>query len=221
MRQSFPIRWPESNGWLALSGSPGPRSEIRAQALSRANANGVIACVSLADDMGDDLMDDLAELGAPTGYLVDLQEGDSSEIYERLSTASMIVIEPGQDILRLKRLMSQTAVHALKEALDRRALVLFEGLAATLAGEYLALPGGDLTKGLKFVHNACIAVNASSAMKTPAAQTIHRAHPKAVLIAIARGAALALGPNQRIETWGQPQITFALGRPAEISSENS
>ena len=75
MRRPFPIRWPESNGWLALSGSPGPRSDIRAQALSRANANGVIACISLADDLGDDLMDDLADLGAPTGYLVDLQEG--------------------------------------------------------------------------------------------------------------------------------------------------
>ena len=221
MRQPFPIRWPESNGWLVLSGSPDPRSDIRAQALSRANASGVIACISLSNDLGDELMDDLAELGAPTGYLVDLQEGDSSEIYERLSTASMIVIEPGQDIQRLKRLMSQTAVHALKEALDRRALVLFEGLAAALAGEYLAQPGGDLTKGLKFVRNACIAVNASSAVKSAAAQKIHRAQPKAVLIAIDRGAALALGPNQRIETWGQPQIAFALGSPAEISSKNT
>ena len=219
MRRSFPISWLESNGWLVLSGSADRRSEIRAQALSRANADGAVAYISLAGDMGDALMDDLAELGAPTGYLVDLADSDNNEIHERLRAAGMIVIEPGEDIRQLKRLMSQTVVHALKEALNCGALILFEGLAATLAGEYIAQPNG-MAKGLKFVSNVYIASDVSSVLETQAAQEVCLAQPEAALIAIDRGAALVLGPDQRIETWGEPQIAFSLGRQSDLSDHS-
>ncbi len=215
MRAGFPISWLESNGWLALSGGADRRSEIRAQALSRANADGAIAYISLAGDMGDALMDDLAELGAPTGYLVDLADSDNNAIHERLRAAGMIVIEPGEDIRQLKRLMSQTVAHALKEALNHGALILFEGLAATLAGEYIVQPNG-MAKGLKFVRNVYIASDVSSALATQAAQKVYLAQPEAALIAIDRGAALVLGPNQHIETWGRPQIVFRLGSESEM-----
>ena len=215
MRAGFPISWLESNGWLALSGGADRRSEIRAQALSRANADGAIAYISLAGDMGDALMDDLAELGAPTGYLVDLADSDNNAIHERLRAAGMIVIEPGEDIRQLKRLMSQTVAHALKEALNHGALILFEGLAATLAGEYIVQPNG-MAKGLKFVRNVYIASNVSRVLETQAAQKVYLAQPEAALIAIDRGAALVLGPNQHIETWGRPQIVFRLGSESEM-----
>ena len=215
MRAGFPISWLESNGWLALSGAADRRSEIRAQALSRANADGAIAYISLAGDMGDALMDDLAELGAPTGYLVDLADSDNNAIHERLRAAGMIVIEPGEDIRQLKRLMSQTVAHALKEALNHGALILFEGLAATLAGEYIVQSNG-MAKGLKFVRNVYIASDVSSVLETQAAQKVYLAQPEAALIAIDRGAALVLGPNQHIETWGKPQIVFRLGSESEM-----
>lgn len=219
MRQRLPISWLESNGWLVLSGSADPRSEIRARALSRANADGAVVYLSLAEDLGDALMDDLAELGAPTGYLVDLEGGDNNEIYEQLRAAGMIVIEPGENIRRLKRLMSPTVVHALKEALNRGALILFEGLAATLAGEYV-VQADDIAKGMKFVSNAFIASDVGSVLETRAAQSVHLAHPEAVLIAIDSGAALVLGPDQHIETWGEPQVAFSLAsspRESEVS----
>lgn len=215
MRAGFPISWLESNGWLVLSGAADRRSEIRAQALSRANADGAIAYISLAGDMGDALMDDLAELGAPTGYLVDLADSDNNAIHERLRAAGMIVIEPGEDLRQLKRLMSQTVAHALKEALNHGALILFEGLAATLAGEYIVQSSG-MAKGLKFVRNVYIASDVSSVLETQAAQKVYLAQPEAALIAIDRGAALVLGPNQHIETWGRPQIVFRLGSESEM-----
>ena len=223
MRQRLPISWLESNGWLVLSGSADSRSEIRAQALSRANADGAVAYISLAGDLGDALMEDLAELGAPTGYLVDLEDSDNNEIYERLRTAGMIVIEPGKNIRRLKRLISPTVVYALKEALNHGALILFEGLAATLAGEYVLQPNSGIAKGLKFVSNAFVASDASSVLETQAAQRVHLAQPEAVLIAIDSGAALVLGPDKRIETWGEPQIAFSLASPSRASeiSDNS
>lgn len=223
MRSRLPISWLESNGWLVLSGSADPCSEIRARALSRASAGGAIAYVSLADDLGDALMDDLAELGAPTGYLVDLEDSDNNEIYERLRAASMIVIEPGRNIRQLKRLMSPTVVYALKEALRRGALILFEGLAATLAGEYVLRSKGDIAKGLGFVSHVYVAADVSSILEAEAAQKVYLAQPEAVFIAIDRSAALVLGPNKHIETWGERRVTFSLGShlfAAEISDNS-
>ena len=93
MSEQAPLQWLPSNGWIVLSGRADALSEIRAQALSRHNASGAIAYISLADDLGDELMDDMAELGAASGYLVDLEEQDNNEIYERLSVAAMVVID--------------------------------------------------------------------------------------------------------------------------------
>ena len=101
------------------------------------------------------------------------------------------------------------------EALNHVALILFEGLAATLAGEYI-VQSNRMAKGLKFVRNVYIASGVSSVLETQAAQKVYLAQPEAALIAIDRGAALVLGPNQHIETWGRPQIVFRLGSESEM-----
>jgi len=67
MPTDAPFTWIDSNGWLILSGPPDALSELRAQALSRYDGSGAIAYISMADDLGDALMDDMAELGAATG----------------------------------------------------------------------------------------------------------------------------------------------------------
>ncbi len=214
MLDGLPIRWLESYGWLVLSGSADPHSEIRALALSRCNASGAVAYISLADDYGDALMDDLAELGAPSGYLVDLEDRDNNEIHERLSGAGMIVIEAGDDIHRLRRLMTQTVLHAMKEALQDGALVLFEGLAATLAGSYYLDPSGEVARALKFVEDVYVAVDVNSFLATETAQLVFQKRPDAVGVAIDKCSALVLGPDGHIETWGDKQITFSLGDPS-------
>ncbi len=214
MLDGLPIRWLESCGWLVLSGSADPHSEIRALALSRCDASGAVAYISLAEDYGDALMDDLAELGAPAGYLVDLADQDNNEIHERLSGAGMIVIEAGDDLHRLKRLMTQTVAHAIKGALQDGALVLFEGAAATLAGSYYLDPSGQVASALKIVEEAYVAVDVSSFLETETAQLLFQKRPDAVGVAIDKGSALVLGPNQQIETWGDKQITFSLGDPS-------
>lgn len=214
MLDGLPIRWLESQGWLVLSGSADPHSEIRALALSRCDASGAIAYISLAEDDGDALMEDLAELGAPSGYLVDLEDRDNNEIHERLSGAGMIVIEAGADIQRLKRLMTQTVVHAMKEALQDGALVLFEGLATTLAGSYYLEPSGQVASALKMVEDVYVAVDVNSFLESESAQLIFQKRPDAIGVAIDKGSALVLGPDQHIETWGDKQITFSLGDPS-------
>lgn len=211
MVEQIPFSWLESNGWLVLSGSADALSEIRAQALSRVNADGAVAYISLAGDLGDALMDDMADLGAPSGYLVDIENDDNNSMYERLQAAGMIVIEPGDDIERLNRLMSQTVVRAIKDALNAGSLVLFEGIAASLAGEHVVRPNGKVAKGLKFVTNAYISPDTRSILETDDAEAVFVEHPETVFIAVQRGSALVLGPQGHVETWGEKQVTISLG----------
>ncbi len=209
MNGQVPFRWSETQGWLALSGGAHPLSEVRARALSRCGAGAIIAYISLAEDLGDALMDDLAELGGPTGYLVDLDEQDNNEIYERISSAGMIVIEANCSE-ELRRALTQTAVHALKQALAGGAIVLCEGAAASLFGERRLSASGNLLRGLDFVQGAVI-LSPADASTDEAARRVQEALPDLAVIGLAPGAALALGPGQQLETWGRQDVTIRLG----------
>jgi len=211
MLERIPFSWLDSNGWIVLSGSKDSLSEMRAQALTRVNADGAVAYISLAGDLGDALMEDMAELGAPTGYFVDLEDDDNNAIYERLSTASMIVIEPNDDINTLKRLMTQTVIRAFKEALNLGALILCEGIASNMMGELIVTWDGQLVKGLAFINNVFISSDVDSILDSRDMQNVYEAEPETVFIGIPRGSALVLGPDTYIETWGEKQVTISLG----------
>lgn len=221
MLERIPFSWLESNGWLVLSGSADTLSEIRAQALSRVNIDGVIAYISLAGDMGDSLMDDMVDLGAPAGYYVDLDDDDNNAVYERLRTASMIVIEPGVSIDLLKKKITQTVIRAIKEALNLGALILFEGIASNLVGEHITTADGKITKGLKFINNVYIATDVSSVFDIADVQKVVTIAPETVFIGIQRGSALILGSNGYIETWGEKQVTISLGTGLDDSDSSN
>ncbi len=217
MLELTPFSWLPSNGWLVLSGRADALGEIRALALSRHNAGGAIAYISLADDLGDALMDDMAELGAASGYLVDLDEQDNNEVYERLSTATMIVIEADGERERLGRLLRRTAVHAMKEALNHGALILFEDAAASTAGQYMLGTDDQVDAGLDFLHNAMVLTDVSSVAEHAALRSARVQLPDTVFVGLASGSALVLGPDEQLETWGERQVAISLGDPARIN----
>ncbi len=216
MSDSSPLKWLPSRGWIVLSGPADPLSEIRAQALSRHNAGGAIAYISLAEDLGDDLMDDMAELGAASGYLVDLEAHDNNEIYERLSAAAMIVVDAADQGDRLLKLLRRTAIHALKEALNRGGLLFFEGAAAALVGEFILAADNRIASGLSLVRNALVATEVSSIAGDAALRAARNELPDAIFVGLASGSALALGPDGQIETWGERQVAISLADPARL-----
>ncbi|MYD11089.1 MAG: hypothetical protein F4X02_13740 [Chloroflexi bacterium] len=217
MTDSAPLQWLASNGWIVLSGRADALSEIRAQALSRHNASGAIAYISLADDLADALMDDMAELGAASGYLVDLEGQDNNEIYERLSGAAMIVIDAAGQSDHLLRLLRRTAIHALKEALNRGALLFLEGAAAAIAGEFSLSADGRLQSGLNLLQNALVADDVSSPAGDAALRKARTELPDAIFLGLPAGAALALGPDGQVETWGERQAAISLADPTRAN----
>jgi hypothetical protein len=212
------LKYLSGRGWLIFSGGNTAGSPIRAQALARATAYGTTAYISLADDSGDALMDDMEDLGARSGYFVDLQYEDPDDIQEQLQTASFIAIEVGASLDALYRVLSDDAVAGLRDAYERGAVILLEGLAANLFGRWALSDNGELLDGLDWVKNAFIEPESAGIDDSRAVQTVMAKIPDAVAINITAGSALVLGPEGQVEVWGEEQnVTISLGR--SFSSE--
>src|SRR5262245_3139964 len=90
------FHWVDGRGWLVLPGGPERAGALRARAVARAAADGGMACISVSGvDAGEKLLDDLADLGAPSGYLVDLAAEDDQTVESRLSEGGMVIIGGG------------------------------------------------------------------------------------------------------------------------------
>ncbi|MYA91828.1 MAG: hypothetical protein F4Y30_00190 [Chloroflexi bacterium] len=217
MSGQAPFSWRAGAGWLVLSGSAHPLSEIRALALSRCNPGADVACIAQTDVMGDALMDDLAELGAPAGYHIDLAEVDNNLLYERIASAGLIVLA-ARCTDSLRRALSQMAVHALKQALAGGALLLCEGAAAELFGERRLSAADGLTRGLNFVHGAVI-LPTSAGHNVQATRWLQSQLSEVAVIRLQPGSALALGPGGQMETWGNRDITIRISalQPQELA----
>lgn len=206
------LRYLSGRGWLVFSGGNTAGSEVRAQALSRARVFGTVAYISLAEDGGDSLMDDMEDLGARAGYFVDLQYDESEDIIEQLQAASLIVIEVGSSVDVLYKAIQGAAVKGIRDAYTRGAIILVEGLAANLFGRWVVSDHGQLLEGLNWIENAFIEPESLGAEDSRAVRAVLNEMADAVAINLAPGSALALGPDGQVEVWGQKEVTISLGR---------
>ena len=214
------LRWIDGAGWLVFSGGVAPGSPIRAQALARADADGNVVYLSLADDTGDALLHDMEDLGAPAGYLVDILNEDANTIYEQIKDASVIVLEIGDSLDALYRAMSEATVKGIREAYEHGAVVLIEALAVNLFGHWVVSDAGQLLQGLGWVQHAIIEPDARGFADSRAVQAVLSTQPDAVAVSIAAGSALALGGGNQVELWGAQQVTISLGSQYSDSVNN-
>lgn len=198
------LNWLDGRGWLILSG--GADDEIRAQALGRAAADGGVACVSLSGDP-DALLDDIADLGAPSGYLVDVFGEDDQTLRDKLAQAGMIVITGGGSAADVRGALLGAALEGIEAAYANGAVILLEDYGAMAFGAWLV--DDDVTTGLEWLTGAAVLTGVADAALH--ATPIFDAQPNAVAIAIMFGSALALGPDGQVETWGKREVTIALG----------
>jgi hypothetical protein len=204
------LRWLDGRGWLVLS-SDRDTSEMRASALSRASADGGIAVVYLGDqeDGGDVVLDDVEDLGAPSGYLVDVFADDDQTLRDRLVDASVILVSGAKDADAARSALVGAASDGIKAAYQQGAVVMLEGAAASAVGAYLVGDNDSVTSGFGWVENALIAPGVADVGVY--ARPIMRAHADALAIGVGAGAALALGPDGEVEVWGAQRVAVALG----------
>src|SRR4051794_20355184 len=95
------LSWRDGGGWLILSGGGDPESvdndEIEAEALARVQAGDPVAYIWAAGDVedADSHLSALEDLGAPTGYLVDILTEDDDTLRTQLSDAGLIILGDG------------------------------------------------------------------------------------------------------------------------------
>lgn len=206
------LRWLPGNGWLVFSGGDDGRGAIRSEALARALTDGGAAYLSFAEDGGDALIEDMGDLGAPVGYLLDPRNEEPETILSALQEASIIVLEAGERIDDLLRASQELLQTALRVAYERGAVLLFEGLAINLLGRWSLSDAGDLFEGWHWLQDAFLEPDAQGMDSSLAVQRILSLEVNAVAISVGTGSALALGPQGRIELWGERQVTVSLGR---------
>lgn len=207
------LQYLSGRGWLVFSGGHTAGSPIRAQVLSRARAYGITAYISTADDGGDSVLEDMEDLGARSGYFIDPEYDDPTDTIADLKTASVIVVEMGTSIDALYRLLKGPALEGIKQAYQRGAVVLIEGLAGNLFGRWVVTDNGEIVDGINWVQNAFVEPQSTGADDSRAVRAVLDEIADAVAINIDSGSALALGPDGTVEVWGnQRNVTISLGR---------
>ncbi|MCB9451991.1 MAG: hypothetical protein H6672_11165 [Anaerolineaceae bacterium] len=205
------LRWRDGRGWFVFSGSTGS-DVVRAAALGRASADGGLAYVCMgAADACEQVLEDLEDLGAPSGYLVDVLSEADDAVREKLSEAGIIVISEAGDAGAIRSALMGAAAEGILAAYANGALILLEGAAVAVAGNWIALDNGDVLTGLSWVDSAVFVPGAARVSDFPEVRGVLVDQPEAVAVGIGADSALVLGPDGEIETWGRRHISIVLG----------
>jgi hypothetical protein len=205
------FQWLDGRGWLVLSGGADTGGELRATALARSSADGGVACVALSSDpgAGDRLLDDVEDLGAPSGYVVDVAAEDDQTVHAKLGEAGVIVILTDGTAESVRSALTGAAIEGIQIAYQNGAVVLAEGACAMAFGGYLVTPEGGVAPGLGWLTDALVLHGVESAAAQ--AKDLLAVQPNGIAVGIGVGSALALGPDGQVETWGKGQVTVSLG----------
>lgn len=208
------LRWPaEAQGWLVLSGGDDEGGAIRAQTLRIAPTSDIgFAYIGLSEASGDETLDDLEDLGARTGYLVNVLVEDDDTIRDQLKDASLIVIDGSEPLDAMRSSLMGAGAEAIYQSYQEGAVVLIERSNAPLAGSVMLNAKSALVNALGWVDGAFILPGVTSLASSEVAQQILESGEVAVVIGIGEGSALALGPAGQIDLWGNRQVTIALGK---------
>lgn len=199
------FHWLDGNGWLIFSG--GADDDIRALALSRLAADGGVACVTLEGDV-DRLLDDVADLGAPSGFLVDVFGEDDATIHNQLAQAGMVIIAGETNPFEVRGALRGAALDGIQAAYENGAVILVEGESCEAFGAWM-LTDDEAEAGLEWLIGALLLVGVENV--APYAKPLLDAQPTAIAIAVMPGSALALSGEGQVEIWGAREVTVALG----------
>jgi hypothetical protein len=206
------LRWSSGNGWIILSGGTSAGGEVRAQALRRINAGGGVAYLGFDEASGDETLDDMEDLGAPTGYLVNIVAEDDLTIREQLEEASLIMLDDSVSAEAWRDTLPGAAADGILAALENGAVILAEGRGAAALGTYMVDASGQLTRGLGWLEHLLILPEVTQIGNSDAARETLEQEADAIVLGIGQESAIALGPEGLMEVLGSGQVAIGLGR---------
>lgn len=209
--------WRAGYGWLVVSGGGDVLSEdvqnIEAAMLGRTLSQGPLAYIWAASDLdaADRHMDALRELGARTGYLLDILTEEDDIVYRQISEAGVIILGGGPYVETLADAISGVVLRAMDDAFQRGATIYAAGESAGVLGAY-RVEAGAIRPGIGWLSNALVKSGYDPGHADELRGQVHD-HPETYGLGLAPGAALAFGPQGEVEVWGNRQIVVSLGHP--------
>jgi hypothetical protein len=223
MPQANVFRWIDGEGWLILSG--GKDDEIRANALARVQADGGTVYLAIGGESPNMIsptertLEDMEDLGARSGYIVDIMTEDDETLHDKIAEAGIVVISGGESVAELRSGLLGAAIKGIRTAYEQGAVIFAEGYAAAVFGAWALLDSDKIAAGLDWLTNALVVIGLTSVGQSPQVKEVLKTQPDAVAIGIGAGSALALGPAGEVEAWGKKQITIALGQSYQSGGE--
>lgn len=225
MTQAGPLQWRTGTGWLILAGGgrwqTGETGAIDAAALGWADLNRPIAVLLAAGGSsadGEALLEYYGEMGGPSGFILPIHtsaDAQRAENYQLLAEAGLVYIGDGPDSLGLiQSLRESPALAALGYAFDNGTTIIGTGSGAVALGAWAAGQAGtdQILPGWSWLPNVIIEPHFTGTESSDRLRSLLNAHPNCLGLGIPDGTALALGPNGRVETVGEEQVTVVLGK---------
>jgi cyanophycinase len=228
MTQAGPLHWCTGAGWLVLAGGGkwqnGETGTIDAAALGWANLDRPIAVLLAAGGStaeGEALLEYYADLGGPGGYVVPIFDAASAQQPENcqlLEQAGLVYIADGPDVLGLTRAMRESpSLEALERAFQYGAAVLGGGAGAIVLGAWVATRDHPerAEPGWGWLPDVIVEPHFVASRSAGRLHSLVNTHPTCLGLGIPERVALALGPDGRVETVGEEQITVVLSKIAD------
>ncbi|MBZ0297102.1 MAG: hypothetical protein K8L99_31375, partial [Anaerolineae bacterium] len=159
----------------------------------------------------EDTFNSMEDMGAPTGYLVDIYAEDDRTIQQRLGEASVIVIGDTNQVADLRSALVGAAIAGIQNAFQNGAVVLAQGLSAMLFGAWV-VENGQLNAGMEWLEDAFVVPGLIGEVAEAAARELLLQKPAAIAVHIGPDSALALGPTGEVQPWGKREVKITLGQ---------
>jgi len=217
------FQWHTGRGWLVLSGGGPWDSEdvvtIEAHVLGHTLSQGPLVYIWAAGDIeiADRHMDSLRDLGARTGYLLDLLTEEEDALFEQIGEAGVLVLGDGPQPDVLRDALPGVALRGMEAAFDRGATVYAVGRSAAIFGAH-AFQSDHALPGLDWLHDAIVVPGYTPDQADQLRAQVWE-HSASYGLGLAQGAAIALGGSGQVEVWGNAQITVSLG-PRHVPGES-
>lgn len=222
MGNAGPLRWHNGLGWLILSGG-GELEDLSDTHRAAIDAMGdespavFLPTASATPDKGrgrgELVMEQIEELGGPIGYVAPIfsrTDASDAKNVRRLTQAGLIYLGNGQAHKLIEILNDTPTLGALAAAYQAGAVIVAEGQAACALGAWGLCAEGNAITGWGWLPDALICPAFDDA---PALRQAIKARPECLGLGIPKGVALALGPENQVQTLsasGQ-QVTVVLG----------
>jgi cyanophycinase len=176
----------------------------------------VLATAGGSTASSEGLLEHYVDLGGPSGYVVPIfQPSDARRLENRelLAQAGVVYLADGPDPLRLVRALRESpALEGMAEAFEGGAVVAAFGRAAMGLGAWVAASEAleSVEPGLGWLPQVVVEPHFVGTESAKRLQALLAHYPGHLGMGLPDGVALALGPEGRVETLGDEQVTMVL-----------